>query len=165
MVTGIKGNVLEDMRKWLSRRWFEIVGSNDAKHLKAGTAVEKARSANGASAYLAKYISKDDQTRPGDFTGRYWGVFNRGALPVSALIIQELDEVEAVKVRRWMRAIAKKRVEASRWKRIVETPGKLWSDLTREEIQRCGDYLRSHLRRFVLVTKKPVPIYHDIDCV
>lgn len=163
MLTGLTADVLDKFRVWLASRWFEIVGSGDDKHLRAGTAVEVARSVNGAVSYLAKYISKDDQTRPGDFTGRYWGVFNRVSLPLSSSISQQLGDFEAVKIRRWMRKIAKARVEASRWKRVVETQGKVWSGMSREELQRCGDYMRAHFRRFMILTKTPALIWHDID--
>lgn len=39
---------------------------------------------------MASYIAKKDQTRPGDFTGRYGGVFNRQRLPIGEQHTMEL---------------------------------------------------------------------------
>lgn len=63
----------------LSRWWYEIVGSDDKRHLLAGTRVEYLRGGRrAASAYAAKYAAKSEQKKvPEGFTdcGRFWGVF------------------------------------------------------------------------------------------
>lgn len=66
---------------FISEAWFEVVGSGDEKHFKAGTSVERIRSVMGAMRYVSGYASKNDQTLPGMKVGRYWGVVARSNIP------------------------------------------------------------------------------------
>jgi Zn-finger nucleic acid-binding protein len=59
---------------WLAQTWFEIVGSDDSKHLKAGTSVERVRNYLHAQSYVSKYMSKIDEDSSGN-CGRFWGTF------------------------------------------------------------------------------------------
>lgn len=61
-------------KDWLSRCWFEVVGSGDEKHLRAGTQVQRIMHERQARSYLEKYISKDEDG--GQVEGRSWG-YNR----------------------------------------------------------------------------------------
>ena len=70
----------------LSRRWFEIVGSGDLKHLFAGTRIEYAISSEQAAGYIAAcYSAKKSAQKvvPEDFqnVGRFWGC-SRGIVAV-----------------------------------------------------------------------------------
>jgi len=59
----------------LSKDWFEIVGSGDEKHLRAGTRVEEIRST--VAGYVASYAKKLTQKKvPEGFkhVGRFWGI-------------------------------------------------------------------------------------------
>lgn len=61
---------------WLSRRWFEIVGSGDEKHLRAGAAWEVIEKPDGAARYVSKEAHKCFQKIvPQGFrnVGRFWG--------------------------------------------------------------------------------------------
>lgn len=72
-------------KEWLSQSWYEVVGSNDPRHLVAGTQVQQVRSHRGVLSYAAKYVAKAQQL-PADWqggVGRWWGVFNRAAFGVS----------------------------------------------------------------------------------
>lgn len=64
--------------KWLSQKWYDICGTEDKRHLAAGTNVEKLRSGrHGTCAYAAKYAAKSEQKIiPDDIknAGRFWGV-------------------------------------------------------------------------------------------
>jgi hypothetical protein len=63
-------------KKEVSLRWYETVQSNDIKHLKAGTRVEKLRKVDGAASYATYYASKMYQkTTPDGFkdVGNWWG--------------------------------------------------------------------------------------------
>ncbi|MBV9937977.1 MAG: hypothetical protein JO150_05695 [Acidobacteriaceae bacterium] len=80
-----------EFKAWLSRSWFEVVGSGDPKHAKAGTRFEKIRHPQGIMRYVAGYMSKEDQTAPGHKVGRYWGAANREAIPVGQEQEQELS--------------------------------------------------------------------------
>lgn len=60
----------------LARRWFDIVGSGDMRHLHAGTRVEAVKNPDQVGAYMGSYLTKLDQkTVPAEFVrvGRFWG--------------------------------------------------------------------------------------------
>lgn len=72
--------VIEEQRKKLfadvSERWYAIVGSNDPKHLAAGTRCERIRKPDGAARYALKYCYKMEQKCvPQAYrnVGRFWG--------------------------------------------------------------------------------------------
>ena len=63
--------------KWLAKRWYEIVGSGDPKHLRAGTHVDKIRNIGKMINYMVTYMADDKETVvPEGFedVGRFWGV-------------------------------------------------------------------------------------------
>jgi len=67
-------------RVWVARTWFRIVDSGDAKHLRAGTKVQRVKSREGAgqemAAVLKRYSAKKEQKLvPETFgrVGRFWG--------------------------------------------------------------------------------------------
>lgn len=66
-------------KAWCSRRWYNIVNSEDLRHLHAGTRCEKlARGRAGTISYASKYAAKQEQkTVPNGFenVGRFWGVY------------------------------------------------------------------------------------------
>lgn len=67
---------LAGWQQWISERWYGIVGSQDTKHLAAGTNCEALRSVDGAARYITAYASKPEQkTIPKIFrdVGRWWG--------------------------------------------------------------------------------------------
>lgn len=63
---------------WLSEAWYQICGTEDARHLASGTNVESIRNGrNGYSAYASKYAAKHEQKKPPEgfgWVGRFWGV-------------------------------------------------------------------------------------------
>jgi hypothetical protein len=72
-------------KDWLSRSWYEVVGSHDPKHLAAGTQVQLARSHKGVIAYASKYTAKPERLPASwqDGVGRWWGVYNRPGLGIA----------------------------------------------------------------------------------
>jgi hypothetical protein len=121
-------------QRWLSRVWYEIVGSEDPRHLRAGTGVDYDKSLQGAldpkrvAAYFAAYTGagkdKDYQhqapegwTNENGSTGRYWG--NRGVDKATAEAPVTADDV--VELKRMMRRIirAQKRTAPRRVPRQV----------------------------------------------
>lgn len=66
-------------KNWASKRWYEIVGSEDIRHLHAGTRCEKLhRGRAGTISYASKYAAKCEQKlTPKGFenVGRFWGVY------------------------------------------------------------------------------------------
>lgn len=86
--------------EWISRAWFEIVGSNDLKHLVSGTQVQTMRDWNGVGAYLSKYIAKavHGEGLPEYWKGiRWWRQF--GTPPIRETVV-ELTPSEFVLVKR-----------------------------------------------------------------
>ncbi len=61
---------------WLSGRWFDIVGSGDMRHLRAGCSWEKVEKSDGCARYVAKECYKTFQkVVPENYqsVGRFWG--------------------------------------------------------------------------------------------
>lgn len=64
--------------KELSKKWYQVVGSGDEKHLRAGTQIQRIRKPHAIAAYAAKYATKPEQkTVPEGYSnvGRFWGGF------------------------------------------------------------------------------------------
>lgn len=76
-----------DFRRWVSEAWFEVVGSGDIRHLRAGTGVDRQFCARAVdvrrlctyfSKHNSKYSGKSEQNEvPAGFydVGRFWGVW------------------------------------------------------------------------------------------
>lgn len=78
-------------KEWVSRTWYRIVGSDEVRHLRAGTNIKSLWGGrDGARKYAAKYTYKIEQKRPPEgfgWTGRYWGVYgDRGRLSASTRV-------------------------------------------------------------------------------
>jgi hypothetical protein len=73
--------------------WYQIVGSGDHRHARAGTRIEVLREVHAAGAYAAKYLKKQEQKEvPEGFSdvGRFWGLFGGLAVqPVAEVNSQE----------------------------------------------------------------------------
>jgi len=86
-------------RHWLSQSWYEVVGSNDLKHLGAGTqAIPLYGTVVKLMNYCSKYLGKDFET---DYeTGRCWGEI--GTMPYGESYSFPVDYPELCRrVRRW----------------------------------------------------------------
>lgn len=99
--------------------WFGIVGSGDPKHRRAGVTMEALETVGGGSSYMAKYAGKTDQTRPGDFTGRYWGTMNRPQIPRGRKCEVNLPPDVALCIRRVARKYMKSGCEKGAWERTL----------------------------------------------
>lgn len=103
-------------KDWLAQAWFEIVGSGDKAHLRAGTRVEGVHSRAQGGAYMAKaYTAKHGQKEvPVGFenVGRFWGI-TRGALRV--LRVENLgDDKEAIELVRACRKFTERQMRTRR---------------------------------------------------
>jgi hypothetical protein len=68
--------LLRSFRFRTSAKWYDIVGSEDYKHLQAGTNVQRIRTKDGAAHYAVKYAQKTYQKIvPENYrnVGRFWG--------------------------------------------------------------------------------------------
>jgi hypothetical protein len=136
--TFIDGKLSKD---WLSRVWYEIVGSGDERHLQAGTRIDYAKSLQGSldpkrvAAYFAGYTAagkdKGHQHEPpsgwrndNGSVGAYWG--RRGVTKATAEVAITPNEVIELKrlIRRMIRAqkrTAPRRVPRQTVVRYVDT--------------------------------------------
>jgi hypothetical protein len=108
-------------KDWLSLTWFEVVGSGDERHLRAGTQVQRVDSWRRVVGYAAKYLAKEVSELPEAWqkgVGRWWGVHNRKKAPREAMEV-ELSGPAYFRVRRVLR-------------RLIAGPGmsgrSFWSD-------------------------------------
>jgi len=95
-------------KTWLSRVWYEIVGSGDEQHLKAGTQVKRVRTWRGVHHYAAKYVGKVQDLPDGwQYPGRWWGVHNRAQFKLmrDVITISIKGDGVAQRVRRWARRL------------------------------------------------------------
>ena len=95
----------DSFMNWVSRNWYDVVGSNQIRHFQAGTRVEKIKGVHGAYAYAAKrYVAKKEDLPEMEFKpGRFWGVIGRKNLPFGKREVREVSAKEAVQIRRTMR--------------------------------------------------------------
>lgn len=93
----------EFFKVWISRVWFEVVGSGDIKHLKAGTQVQNIKSWRGVMSYSAKYMSKEVSASE---VGRLWGVVNRDFIPWSSIEKYKIFPRQVILAMRYMRRFA-----------------------------------------------------------
>ena len=77
----------------VSQQWYQVVGSADPRHLRAGTRCERIRKKDGAARYALKYCYKMEQKCvPAEYRniGRFWGA-SRDVKPRQARVIP-MDE-------------------------------------------------------------------------
>lgn len=96
-------------RQWVKLAWYQVVGSNDEKHFRAGTRTDKIMNRKHAIAYAAKYAAKPSEggrrfiTLDGEVIehiGKHWGMFNRAAADTSEFGEYTLTMNEVVELRR-----------------------------------------------------------------
>ena len=87
------------LQRWLSLAWYQVVGSGDQKHLRAGTNCRVLLSRRHAANYVSKYIGKEENDQFA--AGRRWGAF--GALDLSASVVVVLSVDQWIKLKRLVR--------------------------------------------------------------
>jgi hypothetical protein len=107
----------QEVYSWMSETWFRIVGSEDTKHLLAGTRIEPIQTWNGVRYYTSKYLAKlpEGDFCPVPYTGRFWGVIQAAKWKVTAFN-ERVSDTTFYRIRRVLR----KRLERitgrrSRW--------------------------------------------------
>lgn len=92
-------------KEWLSLTWFEVVGSGDDLHLRAGTQVQRVQSWKRVIGYAAKYLAKEAEELPPEWragVGRWWGVSNHKLAPREVMEVR-LGAAAWFKIRRVLR--------------------------------------------------------------
>jgi hypothetical protein len=116
------GEIIEEkvtFSQWLSKNWYEILGTGLVKALKNGVHVSAVKSNRHAMFYVSKYVAKRD----GEFAelyevGRRWGRI--GQFDTSATIIINMSEHECNQFKRLLRAYLKS-VDNKYYKRIAKS--------------------------------------------
>lgn len=116
---------LASFREWVSPTWWEVVGSEDNDHLRAGTQVVEAdgSTAGRIIGYFAGYTagrSKEEQhIAPDDWPGlgRFWGVSGISRVVLSV----EFSEDDFFKIRRVLENLMAKRAGRKRRSRSLYT--------------------------------------------
>lgn len=119
------GHELPGLRQWFARAWYEVVGTGDEAHLRAGTEVDYWRSRHSPGGYFAKYGSKrgkeyQNQAPEGFEPGRWWGAW--GLRP--DWVECELKEDAWWRVRRAVLTLIKKR--SGRYRRFRRAYEGVW---------------------------------------
>jgi hypothetical protein len=77
----------------VSRAWYRIVGSNDPKHLAAGTRIEEFRKPAAIGSYVMKYAAKMEQKEvPAGYAsvGRFWATWGNPKLVEKLVLPQHM---------------------------------------------------------------------------
>lgn len=105
---------IQALRTWLSRVWYEVVGSSDVKHLKAGTNVRVISSRRHMQNYASKYAAKsvDDDYA----VGRRWGEFGEINKAAFVSVAVSSDDMKLLKrlLRNWLKSRGSRRFARSR---------------------------------------------------
>jgi hypothetical protein len=97
-----------ELRRFVSRSWYEVTGRVSEGHLRAGTRVEAAKKWKQATSYAERYLAKPEEFPEGLHTGRIWGIWNEELLPVQWEAVQ-IDLRDAFRIRRIYRRLAKRK--------------------------------------------------------
>jgi hypothetical protein len=103
-------------KEWLARVWYEVVGSGNPAHLKAGTQVRRVKNYQHAVYYVAKYLSKpseafDDGDDGLGELGRRWGHFGSWRDHLGDFVSLALAPKEAARL---VRVLDAKRLSVAR---------------------------------------------------
>lgn len=109
---------------WLARMWYEYVGSGEMEHYLVAehpSSCQRVQFLRGVRSYVGKYVAKVEASTGGEFAeGRWWGVWNALALPLSNCDSVAVPVAVAQRfTRSAKRYVAKQRKEA-RVKRAFE---------------------------------------------
>ncbi len=130
----------EPVREWFARSWYEVVGSGDERHRKAGTGVDwseglRMADANRAAAYFTGYSagkatgkSYQDEAPEGwandnGSVGRWWGMIGMETVTAEARVTPEYV-IEAKRLLRRLLA-SQKRTKKTTTRRVDRTTGQI----------------------------------------
>lgn len=129
------------LKNWIKTAWYEVVGSGDERHLRAGTGVEIVRSFQGVMYYASKYMSKAVDGEVWGHPGRWWGVVGRTNIPYAEKLVAWLCSGDVNALIRWIQDFRnlERRPCNSRWA-VVEAPGKWFENVGRfQEMRHTED--------------------------
>jgi hypothetical protein len=112
LLVGSSVGSVSELRHFISSSWYEVTGKVSEGHLRAGTRVEVVKRWKQATSYVERYMAKPEEFPEGLQTGRIWGVWNEGRLPVRWETV-EVSLRDAYRIRRIYRKLAKRKGSGS----------------------------------------------------
>lgn len=61
----------DEITHWFSRNWYDLAGTGDVRHFRAGTNVEHLYSVKAVFCYVSKYLSKVDREAVCQYLGQF----------------------------------------------------------------------------------------------
>jgi hypothetical protein len=131
---------------WLSHAWYEVVGSDDPAHLRAGTNCRRVVNMRHMTSYVAKYAAKEETEDSSElWRGRRWGC--RGELHDEPGMRTTMTYRDWYELRRLIRSWARsKGVKKATIRRLSASPmnaikligiGEDWTPLLLSRMLRC----------------------------
>lgn len=151
MAWGAEFLLTREGKAWLSKTWFEVVGSGDEKHLKAGTRVEQEITLEKVKWYIMKYQTKTSKGSKNEYfdyeVGRYWGKIYRDEIQFADLDVRTVSESTFIQLRRLFRKLmeSKRRRYGRRKTRAAEVKqkgGGIWLILGEPTIAKLREFYR-----------------------
>lgn len=79
---------------WLAENWYQVVGSGNPDHLKAGTSISRVHNRRQAAGYACKYQAKEEKSESAESVGgRWWGMFGDWEQDLGEIIEWVVNEV------------------------------------------------------------------------
>jgi len=101
-----------ELRPFISSSWHEVTGKVSEGHLRAGTRVEAVRRWKQVTSYVERYMAKPEEFPEGLQTGRIWGIWNEGLLPIQWQKV-DVSLRDAFRIRRIYRKLARRKGSGS----------------------------------------------------
>ncbi len=116
--------------EWLSRNWYDIVGTGDLRHYNAGTNVKVLSSKREVFFYVSKYMGKAEDEPGCDCPGRFWGVVNPKNIPMGKRRLIPCTGKQAEQLmrlmRRYIRSVTKRKYRFNRWSMSCMCTADFW---------------------------------------
>ena len=97
-----------ELRRFMSSAWYGACGEISEGHALSGTRVEEVWHWRKKTSYAERYLARKEEFPEGAATGRVWGCWKEGLLPVRPEEV-EVSLNDAYKIRRAYRRLAKRR--------------------------------------------------------
>jgi hypothetical protein len=163
---GCPGLETMEGKKWFSLAWYEVVGSGDEKHLRAGTGIEVEKDIQNRIFYMAKYQTKSEKggvKQEFDYpVGRYWGVWNRKKLEIQKEEF-DLDTNLFFKIRRVIKKKLERRLTKNKYRDVIKGKSNgLWVSMSNDDILRLIDYIvreQENYERSAVIPPLPTRVF------
>lgn len=129
----------DEITHWFSRNWYDVAGTGDVRHFRAGTNVKQLDSVKAVFCYVSKYLSKVDREAVCQYPGRFWGVVNPKNIPLGRRVVLPCTGRQAAQVirflRRFMRSVTPRKVRCNPWSASCICSADFWSARMRELVE------------------------------